>query len=77
MFDKKDMLKATKMTTLICSGKEAHLPWCPLQIRLTGHHPVYKKVKILDNYTNRYCVKLLANISILNLPNASVKEALA
>lgn len=77
MFNKKDMLKATKMTTLICSGKEAHLPWCPLQIRLTGHRPVYKKVEILDNYTNRYCVKLLANISTLSLLNPSVKWALA
>ena len=41
VFNKKDMLRAAKMTTLVSSVKETHLPWCLLQTHLTGHHPVY------------------------------------
>lgn len=74
MFNKKDRFRATRMAPLVSSGRETHLPWCPLQTQVTGHHPVYKKIKILDDNTNRFCAKFLANINILNLPNNSVKE---
>lgn len=54
-----------------CSVKKTHLPWGPLQIHLIGHHPVYKKIKILDDKTSRHCVKLLLLILLCCVLNFS------
>lgn len=66
MFNKKDMLKATKRTTLVGSVKETHLPWRPLQIYLTGHHPVYKKIKILDDNTKGIVLNFWPTLTYLS-----------